>query len=73
MARVVREYTEEPAATPVVYDRGRRMAFNPVSIAVSVIFLFVLVWAIFGGPIGEMFDGDGTRPTIDAPQVNTNK
>ena len=72
MARVVREVTEEPA-TAVVYDSPRRMMFNPVGAVVGVIFLFVLVWAIFFGPIGEMFDGDGTRPTIDAPQVNTNK
>lgn len=69
MARqVTREYVDE---TPheVVEDR-RPVFFNPVGAVVSLVLLGLLLWALFWGPIGEMFDGDGAGPQVDAPTLN---
>ncbi len=70
MARRV-ETTEYDDTATVVEDR-RPMLFNPVGAIVSLVLLGILVWALFWGPIGEMFDGDGTGPQIDPPTVQTN-
>ena len=70
MARRV-ETTEYDDTATVVEDR-RPMFFNPVGAIVSLVLLGILVWALFWGPIGEMFDGDGNRPQVDPPTFQTN-
>lgn len=73
MARqVTREYVDE--GSDVVYEeRSRPAIFNPVGAIVSLVLLGLLIWALFWGPIGEMFDGDGEGPQIDAPTTNSNR
>ena len=71
--RVTREYTDEGADDVVVEDR-RPVFFNPVSTIVGILLLGLLLWAVFWGPIGEMFDVDGEGPNVnfDSPNVETN-
>lgn len=71
--RVTREYVDEGADDVVVEDR-RPMFLNPVSTIVGLLLIVLLLWAVFWGPIGEMFDGDGEGPNVnvDTPNVNTN-
>ena len=64
--RVETEYVDD---TTVVEDH-RPMFFNPVGAIVSLVLLSILVWALFWGPIGDMFDNDGNRPNIEPPTVN---
>ena len=64
--RVEREYVEDD----VVVNDSRPMFFNPVGAIVSLVLLGLLLWALFWGPIGEMFDGDGQGPSVDTPRVN---
>lgn len=68
MARVTREYVDE--SEDVVVDNRRPVFFNPVGAIVSLVLLSLLIWALFWGPIGEMFDGDGAGPQVDAPTLN---
>jgi hypothetical protein len=65
--RVETEYVDE---APVVEDR-RPMLFNPVGAIVSLVLLAILGWALFWGPIGDMFNNDGHHPTIETPKVQT--
>jgi hypothetical protein len=67
--RVTREYVDG-AGDDVVYDDRRPVFFNPVGAIVSLVLLGLLIWALFWGPIGEMFDGDGERTRIDTPTLN---
>jgi hypothetical protein len=67
--RVTREYADE-AGEDVVYEDRRPVFFNPVGAIVSLVLLGLLIWALFWGPIGEMFDGDGKGPQIDIPTSN---
>ncbi|HUQ39127.1 MAG TPA: hypothetical protein VM030_03150 [Acidimicrobiales bacterium] len=67
--RVETEYVDD-----VVVDDRRPAFFNPVGAIVSLTLLGLLIWALFWGPIGEMFDGDGNGPSVDTPNINnTNK
>ena len=66
--RVTREYADD-AADDVVYDDRRPVFFNPVGAIVSLVLLGLLIWALFWGPIGEMFDGDGEGPRVDTPTL----
>ena len=71
MARqVTREYVDD-GPSDVVYEDHRPVFFNPVSAIVSLVLLGLLIWALFWGPIHEMFDGDGRGTQIDPPRVNT--
>ena len=70
--RVTREYVDE-GEDVVVHDRGPSTFFNPVGAIVSLVLLGLLIWALFWGPIGEMFDGDGEGPSVDTPTVNSNR
>jgi hypothetical protein len=67
--RVTREYVDD-AGEDVVYDDRRPVFFNPVGAIVSLVLLGLLIWALFWGPIGEMFDGDGEGPRVDTPTLN---
>jgi hypothetical protein len=67
--RVTREYVDDSADDVVVDDR-RPVFFNPVGAIVSLVLLGLLIWALFWGPIGEMFDGDGQGPRVDTPTLN---
>ena len=67
--RVTREYADD-TADDVVYDDRRPVFFNPVGAIVSLVLLGLLIWALFWGPIGEMFDGDGEGPRVDTPTLN---
>ena len=71
--RLSREYVEDPQGA-VVADR-RPILFSPVSTIVGLLLLALLVWAIFWGPIGELFDGDGQGPsvTVDKPSLEVNE
>lgn len=66
--RVTREYTD--GGDDVVADDRRPVFFNPVGAIVSLVLLGLLIWALFWGPIGEMFDGDGQGPRLDTPELN---
>jgi hypothetical protein len=66
--RVTRETVD--GGDDVVVDGGRSTFFNPVGAIVALVLLGLLIWALFWGPIGEMFDGDGQGPKIDTPSVN---
>ena len=68
--RVTREYVDEGGAD--VVDR-RPVFFNPVGAIVSLVLLGLLIWALFWGPIGEMFDGDGEGPRVDTPKVQVDR
>ena len=68
--RVTREYVDDGADDVVVADNRRPVYFNPVGAIVSLVLLGLLIWALFWGPIGEMFDGDGKGPQIDVPTSN---
>ncbi|MDQ1375509.1 MAG: hypothetical protein QOJ09_2847 [Actinomycetota bacterium] len=67
--RVTREYVDD-GGSDVVYDDRRPVFFNPVGAIVSLVLLGLLIWALFWGPIGEMFDGDGKGPKVDTPTLN---
>lgn len=64
--RVETEYVEDD----VVVDNRRPVFFNPVGAIVSLTLLGLLIWALFWGPIGDIFDGDGKGPSIDTPRIN---
>jgi hypothetical protein len=66
--RVTREYVDD--ADDVVYEDRRPVFFNPVGAIVSLVLLGLLIWALFWGPIGEMFDGDGEKTRVDVPELN---
>ena len=68
--RVRREYVDDDVDRGVVVDDRRPVFFNPVGAIVSLVLLALLIWALFWGPIGELFDGDGEGPQIDVPTVN---
>ena len=70
--RVTREYVDD-AGDDVVYEDRRPVFFNPVGAIVSLVLLGLLIWALFWGPIGEMFDGDGEGPRVDTPTLNENR
>jgi hypothetical protein len=69
--RVTREYVD--SGDDVVYDDRRPVFFNPVGAIVSLVLLGLLIWALFWGPIGEMFDGDGEGPRVDTPKVQVDR
>ena len=71
MARVTREHVDDG----VVYDDRRTvLAWNPVTTLVGLLVLGLLIWAIFWGPIAEIFDGDGDggKVNVDTPNVQVN-
>lgn len=68
--RVRREYVDDDVDRGVVVDDRRPVFFNPVGAIVSLVLLALLIWALFWGPIGELFDGDGQGPQVDVPTVN---
>jgi hypothetical protein len=70
--RVTREYVDD-AGDDVVYEDRRPVFFNPVGAIVSLVLLALLIWALFWGPIGEMFDEDGEGPQIDPPNVQVDQ
>lgn len=71
--RVTREYVDD-GGDAVYEDRRSVLAWNPVSTIVGLLLLAVLIWAIFWGPIGEIFDGDGDggNLNVDTPNVQVN-
>ena len=66
--RVTREYVD--GGDDVVVDDRRPVFFNPVGAIVSLVLLGLLIWALFWGPIGEMFDGDGQKTKVDGIELN---
>ena len=65
--RVTREYVDDDV---VVVDDRRPIFWNPIGGLVSLVLLALLIWALFWGPIGEMFDEDGEGPRVDTPTLN---
>ena len=70
--RVRREYVDD-GGDAVYEDRRSVLAWNPVSTIVGLLLLAALIWAIFWGPIGEMFDGDDEPARFNTPNVQVNE
>ena len=72
--RVTREYVDQ-GDDYVAQDRRPMFGFNPISTIIGLLLLALLIWAIFWGPIGEMFDNDGEGPNVnvDTPNVQVNE
>ena len=70
--RVTREYVDD-AGDDVVYEDRRPVFFNPVGAIVSLVLLGLLIWALFWGPIGEMFDNDGQGPNVETPNFQVDQ
>ena len=56
------------------HQAGEWTVTGPVADYGWLLLVVLLLWAVFWGPIGEMFDGDGEGPNVnvDTPNVNTN-
>jgi MFS family permease len=65
--RVTREYVDDSGGD-VVYEDAR--SSSVVGAIVSLVLLGLLIWALFWGPIGEMFDGDGQKTKVDGIELN---